>query len=74
MLEVTCVPQRGGEDLYRLNPHDEPPDIAGGLGGDGEADQEPGQVGAVDHEDGEEERECGQHHAQHVHPPPAELV
>ena len=36
--KVTCVPQRCGEYLDGLHPHDEPADIAGCLGRDGEAD------------------------------------
>ena len=73
-LSLTCVPQWGGEYFYRLNPHDEPTNIAGCLGGHRQANQEAAVPVVLHHEDADEEREGGQHHAGNVHPSPAELV
>ena len=55
--------------LHALDPHDEPADIADELEDDGE----PGDRLVTDphQEDADHDGGGGEHHAQHVHPPPA---
>ena len=54
--------------LHALNPHDEPAHVADELEDDGERGD--GLVTDPDQEDADHDGEGGEHHAQHVHPPP----
>ena len=55
--------------LYALDPHDEPSHIADEL----EEDGEPSDSLITDphQEDADQDGGCGEHHTQHVHPPPS---
>ena len=55
--------------LHALDPHDEPADIADELEDDGERGD--GLVTDAHQEDADHDGEGGEHHARHVHPPPA---
>ena len=58
--------------LDALNPHDEPADVAGHLGDDGEPHHEVVMGG--DEQDGQHQRQSGEHHAHAVNPPPPETI
>ena len=62
------------DDFYldALDPHDEPADVAGHLGYDGEPHHEV--VMGADEQDGQHQRGRGQHHAHAVNPPPPETI
>ena len=58
--------------LDALDPHDEPADVAGHLGDDGEPHHDVVMGG--DEQDGQHQGGCGQHHAHAVNPPPPETI
>ena len=58
--------------LYALDPHDEPAHVAGHLGDDVESHHEV--VMGADKQDGQHQRDCGQHHAHAVNPSPPETI
>ena len=58
--------------LHTLNPHDEPADVAGNLGDDGERHHEVVMGG--DEQDGQHQGGRGQHHAHAVNPPPPKAI
>ena len=61
-------PQRGGEDLDALDPHDEPADVAGDLAEDREHDESGAEAGVAGEGDHHGEGEGGDDHAGQVHP------
>ena len=58
--------------LDALDPHDEPADVAGHLGDDVEPHHEV--VMGADEQDGQHQRDSGQHHAHAVNPSPPETI